>query len=63
MKAINEFKKSHQLYCSILYFIVLHCIVFDFICAGIYKRALHLVHVKMTVFHCYFCFCCCDVIL
>lgn len=47
MRTVNEFRKSHQLYCTVLYLIFADII---------YKRAFHLVHVKMIIFHCWFCF-------
>ena len=46
MTTVNECRKSHQLYPTVLYLI----------CADIiYKRAFHLVHMKITVFHGWFC--------
>lgn len=47
VRTVNEFRKSHQLYCTVLYLIFADII---------YKRAFHLVHVKMIIFHCWFWF-------
>ena len=40
VRTVNEFRKSHQLYCTVLYLIFADII---------YKRAFHLVHVKMII--------------
>lgn len=47
VRTVNEFRKSHQLYCTLLYLIFADII---------YKRAFHLVHVKMIILHCWFWF-------